>query len=196
MGRCRVFWPSMWTASSTRIAASIATGMARWLNRRRIAEGGGGLAIDVVDGHHGPILRDAANVVPPGVATMETQPNSRPRLCPEEMTMSRHESFRPYTAPAGGWGSARSLGQILSAKACSPAAPLVLAGRTSPTASCASAAPGPSRRTRCRSSFARTAPRRRLGADHPPLHAGFLRQAHGHRTAGAGTTTISSRPAA
>jgi molybdopterin-dependent oxidoreductase alpha subunit len=46
--------------------------------------------------------------------------------------MSRHESFKPYNAPAGGWGSARSLGQILAREGVPLSGPLVLARQNKP----------------------------------------------------------------
>ena len=54
---------------------------------------------------------------------------------------------RPYDAPAGGWGSVKSLARIADPRArIRQRAAGSDCGRTSPTASSASAAPGPSRR--------------------------------------------------
>ena len=46
--------------------------------------------------------------------------------------MIRKQSFKPYEAPAGGWGSAKSLGQILSREGVLASGTLILTRQNKP----------------------------------------------------------------
>ena len=71
--------------------------------------------------------------------------------------------FKPYTAPAGGWGSVGSLARRFAREGNPVSAGLTLMYQNNRTVTPVQAAPGRNRRHRTCLSSARTAPRRRSG---------------------------------